>query len=78
MLVAANGDTTLPLFSLFSTCRPVMCVHVCCVQVHGGFWNAFASIRAELQEELINALRAAGVGARLFATGNCRMMNDTT
>ena len=40
-------------------------------QCHGGFYNAYASIKVQLQEELMTALREAGPSARLFVTGEC-------
>jgi hypothetical protein len=45
-------------------------------QCHGGFYNAYASIKQQLQEELMTALREAGPGARLFVTGTERDGND--
>lgn len=37
--------------------------------VHSGFWAAYSTVRAQLKEILIEALREAGVNARLFCTG---------
>ncbi len=38
--------------------------------VHSGFWGAYCTVRAQLKEVLIEALREAGPGARLFFTGH--------
>jgi hypothetical protein len=43
-------------------------------QCHSGFYNAYASIKAPLQEALMHALRDAGAGARLFVTGTARVL----